>query len=89
MSSIAAYSCESESSRSFKHGKFKMSHKTTPPTNIVLLDIHEDDTDEVKNIKRIINELRTEMGNSTDLIKIEPESTLFNILPGSPARLRN
>ena len=29
------------------------------------------DTDEVKRVKRLINELRMKLGNSTDLIKIE------------------
>ena len=81
MSTIAAYAVESDVSKELKKGNFKLYHQKTPPTNnVVLLEIHEDDTDEVKRIKRLVNEMRLELGNSTDLIKIEPETALFNIL---------
>ena len=80
MSAITAYAVEAETAKELKKGQFKLYHQKTPPTNIVLLDIHETDTDEVKNIKRLINQMRQELGNSTDLIKIEPETALFNIL---------
>ena len=80
MSGIALYSCESEKSKELKKGDFRIYNVKTPPTNIVLEDIHDTDSDEVKQIKQIINELRTKLGNSTDLIKIEPETALFNIL---------
>ena len=79
-SSIALFACESDTARELKKGEFKIYHQKTPPTNIVLEDIHETDSEEVKQIKQIINELRTKLGNSTDLIKIEPETALFNIL---------
>ena len=80
MSGISLYSCESEIAKELKKGDFKIYNVKTPPTNIVLEDIHETDSDEVKQIKQIINELITKLGNSTDLIKIEPETALFNIL---------
>ena len=80
MSAIAAYAVETETAKELKKGQFKLYHQKTPPTNVVLLDIHESDTDDVKNIKRLINQMRLELGNSTDLIKIEPETALFNIL---------
>ena len=80
MSGIALYSCESEKSKELKKGDFRIYNVKTPPTNIVLEDIHETDSEEVKQIKQIINELRTKLGNSTDFIKIEPETALFNIL---------
>ena len=80
MSTIAAYAVESDVSKQLKKGSFKLYHTKTPPTNAMLLDINDDDTDEVKRIKRLINEMRLELGNSTDMIKIEPETALFNIL---------
>ena len=80
MSTIAAYSVESDVAKELKKGSFKLYHQKTPPTNTVLENIHDDDTEEVKRIKRLINEMRLKLGNSTDIIKIEPETTLFNIL---------
>ena len=80
MSAIAAYAVEAETAKELKKGQFKLYHQKTPPTNVVLLDIHDTDTEEVKYVKGLINQMRQELGNSTDLIKIEPETALFNIL---------
>ena len=58
MSGIALYSCESEKSKELKKGDFRIYNVKTPPTNIVLEDIHETDSESTKQIKQIINDLR-------------------------------
>ena len=80
MSAIAAYAVEADTAKELKKGSFKLYHQKTSPTNVVLLDIHDTDTEEVKYVKGLINQMRQELGSSTDLIKIEPETALFNIL---------
>jgi hypothetical protein len=77
---ISLYACEAETAKQLKKGEFSISHVKTPPTNVELHTIYETDTEEVKRIKQIVNDLRTKLGNSTDMIKIEPETALFNIL---------
>ena len=73
---IAIYACEAETAKQLKKGEFSISHVKTPPTNVELHTIYETDSEEVKRIKQLVNELRVKLGNSTDMIKIEPETAL-------------
>ena len=66
MSAIAAYAVEAETAKELKKGQFKLYHQKTPPTNVVLLDIHESDTDDVKNmdyLRHLVGDLKKALAN--------------------------